>query len=61
MMSDAGNDYWGGNNGPIISKWDQLNLVPELLRSLSKFGYVKYVLCTGRFADQPFRQPWASQ
>ncbi|KAG9317532.1 hypothetical protein JVU11DRAFT_1738 [Chiua virens] len=33
---------WSGSsprdNGPIISKWEQLNLAPDLLRSLSKFG-----------------------
>ncbi|KAL0577711.1 hypothetical protein V5O48_004260 [Marasmius crinis-equi] len=27
-----------GRDGPLISKWEQLNLSPELLRSLNKFG-----------------------
>ncbi|EIW82371.1 P-loop containing nucleoside triphosphate hydrolase protein [Coniophora puteana RWD-64-598 SS2] len=33
-------DWSGGSNrdGPTVSKWEQLNLAPELLRSLSKFG-----------------------
>ncbi|KAK7049583.1 hypothetical protein VNI00_005614 [Paramarasmius palmivorus] len=33
-------DYGGGSrdSGPLISKWEQLNLAPELLRSLNKFG-----------------------
>ncbi|KAF9247239.1 hypothetical protein BU15DRAFT_39349 [Melanogaster broomeanus] len=33
---------WSGSsprdNGPMVSKWEQLNLSPDLLRSLSKFG-----------------------
>lgn len=28
------------SNGPIITKWEQLSLAPELLRSLNAFGYV---------------------
>lgn len=28
------------DTGPQITKWDQLALAPELLRSLSKFGWV---------------------
>ncbi|KAF8639446.1 hypothetical protein AX16_010301 [Volvariella volvacea WC 439] len=28
----------GRDSGPVISKWEQLQLAPELLRSLSKFG-----------------------
>ncbi|OAX43910.1 P-loop containing nucleoside triphosphate hydrolase protein [Rhizopogon vinicolor AM-OR11-026] len=28
----------GRDNGPMVSKWEQLNLAPDLLRSLSKFG-----------------------
>ncbi|KAF7301319.1 Translation initiation factor [Mycena indigotica] len=34
-------DNWNGgsrDNGPMISKWEQLSLAPDLLRSLSKFG-----------------------
>ncbi|KAJ7228725.1 hypothetical protein GGX14DRAFT_614650 [Mycena pura] len=37
----AGNENWMGgsrDSGPIISKWEQLSLAPDLLRSLSKFG-----------------------
>ncbi len=26
------------DNGPVITKWEQLSLAPELLRSLAKFG-----------------------
>lgn len=37
-------ENWGGggqrDNGATLTKWDQLNLVPDLLRSLTKFGYV---------------------
>ncbi|KAG8798463.1 hypothetical protein FRC18_008625, partial [Serendipita sp. 400] len=32
---------WGGNSprdGPTITKWEHLQLVPELLRSISKYG-----------------------
>lgn len=43
-MIDSQNDNWSGggsrDNGPMISKWEQLALSPELLRSLGKFGYV---------------------
>ena len=28
------------DSGPIISKWEQLSLAPDLLRSLNKFGCV---------------------
>ncbi|KAH7887803.1 P-loop containing nucleoside triphosphate hydrolase protein [Phlebopus sp. FC_14] len=38
---DGGNDWQGSSSrdtGPMISKWEQLNLAPDLLRSLSKFG-----------------------
>ncbi|KAF9006441.1 P-loop containing nucleoside triphosphate hydrolase protein [Cyathus striatus] len=34
-------ESWGmgsRESGPVISKWEQLNIAPELLRSLSKFG-----------------------
>nr|GAT54078.1 translation initiation factor [Mycena chlorophos] len=34
-------DGWNGgsrDSGPMISKWEQLSLAPDLLRSLSKFG-----------------------
>ncbi|KAF7332177.1 Translation initiation factor [Mycena kentingensis (nom. inval.)] len=34
-------DNWNGgsrDSGPMISKWEQLSLAPELLRSLNKFG-----------------------
>ncbi|KAJ7744504.1 hypothetical protein DFH07DRAFT_869805 [Mycena maculata] len=38
----AGNDNWMSgsprDSGPMISKWEQLSLAPDLLRSLSKFG-----------------------
>ncbi|KAJ3510298.1 hypothetical protein NLJ89_g4763 [Agrocybe chaxingu] len=39
-MLDAQGDNWSGSprDGPVISKWDQLSLAPELLRSLTKFG-----------------------
>jgi len=43
-MIDTGGDNWAGggsrDNGPMISKWEQLALAPELLRSLAKFGCV---------------------
>ncbi|KAJ7638756.1 hypothetical protein FB45DRAFT_903730 [Roridomyces roridus] len=39
---DLQNDNWMGgsprDSGPMISKWEQLSLAPDLLRSLSKFG-----------------------
>ncbi|KAG5716548.1 ATP-dependent RNA helicase eIF4A [Termitomyces sp. T112] len=39
---DSQNDNWASNSprdsGPVISKWEQLSLTPELLRSLTKFG-----------------------
>ncbi|KAG5646627.1 hypothetical protein DXG03_002931 [Asterophora parasitica] len=39
---DAQGDNWTGgasrDSGPVISKWEQLSLTPELLRSLNKFG-----------------------
>lgn len=41
MIDAQGNELSGSSgrdNGPIISKWEQLNLAPDLLRSLSKFG-----------------------
>ncbi|KAJ6599127.1 hypothetical protein DFH09DRAFT_902652 [Mycena vulgaris] len=38
----AGNENWMAgsprDSGPMISKWEQLSLAPDLLRSLSKFG-----------------------
>lgn len=42
IIDGQGND-WSGNgssreSGPLISKWEQLNLAPDLLLSLSKFG-----------------------
>lgn len=43
-MIDAQGSEVSGNpsrdNGPMVSKWEQLNLAPDLLRSLSKFGLV---------------------
>ncbi|KAF8558910.1 hypothetical protein OG21DRAFT_1503868 [Imleria badia] len=41
IVDGQGNDWPGGSprdNGPVVSKWEQLNLAPDLLRSLSKFG-----------------------
>lgn len=41
MIDAQGNELSsssGRDNGPMISKWEQLNLAPDLLRSLSKFG-----------------------
>ncbi|KAG6812318.1 hypothetical protein H0H92_003402 [Tricholoma furcatifolium] len=39
---DAQGDNWNGSSprdlSPMISKWEQLSLAPELLRSLTKFG-----------------------
>ncbi|KAJ7179932.1 hypothetical protein C8R43DRAFT_382826 [Mycena crocata] len=39
---DIQNDNWMAgsprDSGPMISKWEQLSLAPDLLRSLSKFG-----------------------
>ncbi|KAF5393967.1 hypothetical protein D9757_000084 [Collybiopsis confluens] len=38
-MIDPQGDAWGNRDGgPLISKWEQLNLAPDLLRSLNKFG-----------------------
>ncbi|KIK65331.1 hypothetical protein GYMLUDRAFT_82590 [Collybiopsis luxurians FD-317 M1] len=38
-MIDPQGDGWGNRDGgPLISKWEQLNLAPDLLRSLNKFG-----------------------
>jgi hypothetical protein len=37
-------ENWPGGSprdmGPMISKWEQLALAPDLLRSLGKFGLV---------------------
>ena len=41
MLEPQGDNWTGGNpreNGPVISKWEQLSLAPDLLRSLTKFG-----------------------
>ncbi|KAF7977652.1 hypothetical protein HWV62_3078 [Athelia sp. TMB] len=41
VLDTQGGEWAGGSprdNGPIISKWEQLSLAPDLLRSLSKFG-----------------------
>ena len=41
QVIDPQGDNWAAgarDNGPMISKWDQLALAPELLRSLAKFG-----------------------
>ncbi|KAF5387851.1 hypothetical protein D9615_000357 [Tricholomella constricta] len=39
---DSQGDNWASgsprDSGPVISKWEQLSLTPELLRSLNKFG-----------------------
>ncbi|KAG6872800.1 hypothetical protein C0995_006529 [Termitomyces sp. Mi166 len=39
---DSQGDNWASgsprDSGPVISKWEQLSLTPELLRSLTKFG-----------------------
>ncbi|KAJ3999547.1 hypothetical protein F5050DRAFT_1709689 [Lentinula boryana] len=36
---DSQGDNWGSrDSGPLISKWEQLTLAPDLLRSLNKFG-----------------------
>lgn len=49
MLDTQGGDYGTVNNGgggsqresgPIVTKWEQLSLHPDLLRSLGKFGYV---------------------
>jgi hypothetical protein len=43
MLEPQGDNWAGGNareSGPVISKWEQLSLAPELLRSLGKFGSV---------------------
>ncbi|KAJ3851644.1 hypothetical protein EV368DRAFT_42686 [Lentinula lateritia] len=37
--SSGVSDSWGSrDSGPLISKWEQLTLSPDLLRSLNKFG-----------------------
>lgn len=41
MIDAQGNEVSGSSgrdNGSMVSKWEQLNLAPDLLRSLSKFG-----------------------
>ncbi|KAG6337363.1 hypothetical protein ID866_1736 [Astraeus odoratus] len=42
IIDGQGSDWSGSgsprDNGPIISKWEQLSLAPDLLLSLSKFG-----------------------
>ncbi|KAG1753970.1 uncharacterized protein EDB91DRAFT_1242928 [Suillus paluster] len=41
MIDAQGNELSGSSgrdNGSMVSKWEQLNLAPDLLRSLSKFG-----------------------
>jgi translation initiation factor 4A len=43
MIDARGNELSsssGRDNGPMVSKWEQLNLAPDLLQSLSKFGLV---------------------
>jgi len=45
QVLDAQGDYGIRDNGPIVTKWDQLQLAPELLRSLNKFGYVNDLEC----------------
>lgn len=35
---DTQGDYGNRDSGPIVTKWDQLQLASELLRSLNKFG-----------------------
>ncbi|KAF9075903.1 P-loop containing nucleoside triphosphate hydrolase protein [Rhodocollybia butyracea] len=38
-LVDLQGDNWGSrDSGPLISKWEQLTLAPDLLRSLNKFG-----------------------
>lgn len=32
----------GRDNGPAVTKWDQLAIHPELLRSLVRFGYADF-------------------
>jgi len=39
-QGSEGSSSLGRDNGPMVSKWEQLNLAPDLLRSLSKFGLV---------------------
>ena len=48
-LSNASRD-----NGPVISKWEQLALAPELLRSLSAFGYVAFSLGPADIHNTPF-------
>ncbi|KAH7908504.1 hypothetical protein BJ138DRAFT_1157536 [Hygrophoropsis aurantiaca] len=41
VIDVQGGEWPGGvprDGGPMVSKWEQLNLAPDLLRSLSKFG-----------------------
>ncbi|KAF8897477.1 hypothetical protein BD779DRAFT_1667451 [Infundibulicybe gibba] len=41
ILDPQGGEWAGGSprdTGPVISKWEQLTLSPELLRSLGKFG-----------------------
>ncbi|KAH8830797.1 P-loop containing nucleoside triphosphate hydrolase protein [Flagelloscypha sp. PMI_526] len=38
LRRDSAGVLDGGDGGPLISKWEQLNLAPDLLRSLNKFG-----------------------
>ncbi|KAH9482448.1 ATP-dependent RNA helicase eIF4A [Psilocybe cubensis] len=40
VIDPQGDSWVGGSrdNGPMVSKWDQLSLAPELLISLGKFG-----------------------
>ena len=45
QVLDTQGDYGIRENGPIMTKWDQLQLVPELLRSLNKFGCVNVLEC----------------
>lgn len=49
-MLDAGvGDNWAGGSprdgGPTISKWENLPILPELLRSIAKYGCVGHAAC----------------
>ena len=48
ILEPQGDSWAGGNpreNGPVISKWEQLSLAPDLLRSLGKFGWAFLIVC----------------
>ncbi|KAF8138549.1 hypothetical protein EV363DRAFT_1580323 [Boletus edulis] len=46
IIDGQGSDWPGGaprDNGPVVSKWEQLNLAPDLLRSLKQIRVIQFL------------------